>query len=1111
MNSWILIKRSLRFYWRTHLGVLLGVFTAGAVLVGALGVGDSVRATLKHLALARLGRTEFALEARDRFFRSDLAAGVERKIRTSVAPVLLLRGSVSNEDGSARVNNVQVVGVDERCWRMGGTEPLGLPQGAALNEHLALKLGAKEGETVLLRVEKPGLLPREAPLSGEEDTVTARRLSVEAILTDARFGRFSLRANQIPPSTVFLPLRRLSSLIGKEGRANTLLVALRSGEPLTLKELARSLKDSWSLDDAELEVRAIESQGEVELRTSRIFLEPPVVAAARRAGPGAVGIMTYLVNELRVRDRATPYSLVSAVGPLSQGAKLPLLSLVPPSMAENEIVVNRWLADDLSASVGDEIELTYYVVGPFRKLKEVKSVFKIRSVVPISGAALDPDLMPPFPGLAGEEDCRAWKPGVPIDLDRIRDKDEEYWDRWRGTPKAFVTLAAGRKMWHNRFGDLTAVRYSADSVTVRSVTESLLRDLDPAEIGLFFQPVRRLALEAASQALDFGQLFLGLSFFLLAASLLLVALLFVFGVEQRSEEIGTLLALGLRAKRIRRFLLAEGAVIALVGGALGVGGGFLYTKIVLWALGTVWRGAVGTSSLVFSVSSSTLIEGWAATFVIAVCAIALSLRKQVAKPARVLLARGAEFESSGGTESASGGWSLRIGLSAVAAAIGLVVLSTLVPRRIQTGLFFGSGALLLLGGIFLIRSLLSLTARRIAGSRLTLPSLALRNATRRTGRSLAVASLLACGTFLIVAVGANRRDPFRDASDRSSGTGGFALFADSTVPIYEDLNIESGRKAYNLDDRALEGVRFVPLRVRDGDDASCLNMNRARRPRLLGVNPEEFKSRGAFTFVRAAPGADPQAGWDLLRSEEGKDVVPAVGDEATVTWGLRMSVGDVLDYTDGRGRPFKVKIVGVIARSVFQGSLLISESRFIERFPSESGYRMFLIDVPGSPDRAKEVARLLARTFRREGLALVAAAERLGSFDIVENTYLSIFEALGGLGLVLGSVGLAVVVLRNVFERRNELALLQAVGFMKGRLSALVVYEHFFLVLSGVACGTVSALIAVAPSLGSSAVSVDYPLLAGLIAAVAASGLLWTWAAAYQALRGPLIQALRNE
>ncbi|MBU6401072.1 MAG: hypothetical protein KGS61_12185, partial [Verrucomicrobia bacterium] len=314
---------------------------------------------------------------------------------------------------------------------------------------------------------------------------------------------------------------------------------------------------------------------------------------------------------------------------------------------------------------------------------------------------------------------------------------------------------------------------------------------------------------------------------------------------------------------------------------------------------------------------------------------------------------------------------------------------------------------------------------------------------------------------------------------------------------------------FGLDPAALRGVKFVPLRVHNGDDASCLNLNRAQAPRLLGVDPEQLAARGAFTFAEVVKGAPSENPWRLLNQKTDDGSVPAIGDAASIQWALGKSVGDTLDYTDERGHKFKLRLVGAVANSILQGSLLIAENQFVVRFPSESGYRMFLIDAPATA--VSRISETLARGMEDQGLELTPTPRRLAEFDAVENTYLSTFQVLGGLGLLLGSVGLGVVVLRNVLERRGELALLRAVGFQSRALRRLVLSEHGALLLAGLGVGVVAALVAVAPSLLSPGAQVPYLSLALTLVAVLLGGAAWTLLATWLALRGDLLDALRNE
>jgi ABC-type antimicrobial peptide transport system permease subunit len=145
------------------------------------------------------------------------------------------------------------------------------------------------------------------------------------------------------------------------------------------------------------------------------------------------------------------------------------------------------------------------------------------------------------------------------------------------------------------------------------------------------------------------------------------------------------------------------------------------------------------------------------------------------------------------------------------------------------------------------------------------------------------------------------------------------------------------------------------------------------------------------------------------------------------------------------------------------------------------------------------------------GLELTPAPQRLAQFNAVQNTYLGTFQVLGGLGLLLGSVGLGIVVLRNVLERRGELALLVAVGFRKQQLQRLLFLENGALLAAGLALGVVAAAVAVLPALLSPGAELPYATLSLTLAAVLVNGALWTWGATRFAVRGDLLKALRNE
>ena len=1115
--------RSAAFYWRSHLSVAVGTAVAGAVLVGAMLVGDSVKYSLKESALLRLGRIHHALSTQDRFFRQDLADRLEHDLRITAAPLLLLRGIAMTDDDSGKesrqVNNIQVIGIDDRfSWFAGGDVKTPGEDEIAVNAKLAAALSIKTGDRLSIRIGKTSLLPRDAPLSSRTgDDTSHGTFTVSQIVTDKELGRFSLEANQVVPCNVFVNLRWLQQAAGVQGRANLLLAA--GAETLSSAALDESIRKVWQIEDAGLALRQFSGLNLLQLESDRVFMDPGISSAAlgatddkARNEAKPTGSLTYLVNSISTRGasgmRATPYSFVEALSP-SANRKL---GPVPLDMTDDEIIANRWLASRLSISTGDTVEVAYYELTQANKFVEKHRSFRIRGVLEMDDIASEKELCPKFPGLTDVDRCAEWDIGMPLEKDKIEDKENEaYWQTYRATPKAFITLKAGQAMWANRFGNMSAVRYPAEFSDQDLIAERLRQRLDPASIGLRFTPVRAQALKAVNEAMDFGQLFIGMSLFLIVAGLMLTGLLFAFGIQQRSTEMGALLAVGYRPRHVQLLLMQESCLTAGLGSLAGVFLGTLYTRALIWGLGNSWQGAVANSAIQYHAEPLTALKGAIACFVCAIVAMAIAMWRQSVRPARDLLS--GEFLLSAGTETV-----IRrgMGIILVLSWAGVAVAACVIGAAIMGGMhnavpaFFVAGSLLLISGLGLIRQLLLRLDH--AGARLTVPWLGVRNAGRRRARTLTAAGVLACGTFLVLAVSSMQEDVGTGAVKRSSGTGGFALFGESTLPVQGDLNRAAARTKFRLDgEPSLERVDIVALKVRDGDDASCLNLNRAQFPRLLGVDPEAFAKRHAFV-----QGNTGETMWDQLNRKLPGGAIPGlVGDKNTAMWGLEKKIGpedgDELVYRDERGEPFKVRLVGSLPMrlSVLQGSILIQDAAFAAKYPSESGYRMFLVDVPATS--AIVVKDVLSRRLSKLGLNLMSTVERLKEFNAVESTYMAMFLVLGGLGLLLGSAGMGIVVMRNIMERRGELGLLKAVGYSNAQLRVVLLTEHGLILAMGLVLGVASSVAAMWPSLFAPGVRLPYATMLLLIGGIAVCNLAWIAATVHIALRDPPLNALRNE
>ena len=1166
-----LIFASLRHHAWMHLAVALGVAVSAAVLCGALVVGDSMRGSLQEMTLARLGNVDAALVA-PRFFRAELAGEIGSRLENSspaaddrqkdlplkILPAILLDVSVEQpgDRSPRRANHVNLIATTDAAALFPNAQPFNPPgrREIVLNRPLAEQLGVEVGGAVLLRLPKLGAIPAESALGRKQDTTTSVRLTVSEIIAAAGPGRFSLQPSQRVPLSAFVALDVLQEWLEQPGKVNAILAAHDvAGAELDVAALQADLQPTLADYGLKVEPNRL---GYVAITSDQMILGPAVErqllaslsGLAEEMGTGSEHVrgrnnspangevpvpissvqptLTYLANTIACGDRAVPYSTVTAIdfaaapplGPMrtADGAAVPQLK-------DGEIALNSWAADDLQAKPGDTIRLTFFEPESLDgQVRERSAAFRLAAVVELSGAADDRGLTPTVPGVTDQLTMDDWDPPFPFDNRRIRPRDEKYWSDHGPTPKAFVSLAAGRKLWASRFGQSTSLRVAtSDELDAAALAKRLV--IDPASVGFVFQPVKAQGLAASAGTTPFEALFLGFSLFLIAAAVMLVALLFRLGVERRAAELGLLAAVGFSRRRSARILLGEGLAVAMLGGLLGVPLGLGYAWLMLLGLRTWWLPAVGTQQLALHPSPLGLAIGFAAGGVAALVAICWALwRTRKLAPRQLLAGQLETVEAVGGRTH----WPLPVGAALLLAAVALGIASRGLGEEAAAGAFFGAGAFVLAGCLVLTAFALRRGAigAAVAVGRGNLARLALRNAARHPGRSTLSMGLIAAAVFLIVAISAFRIDPSQMAVSRTSGNGGFALIAQSDRPIYFDLDTPQGRDDAGLSSPlplAGEGVgvrdsstafHVYSLRVRAGDDASCLNLYQPRQPRVLGV-PQAMVTRGGFAWAAAKDNVENP--WNLLdddihRDADGVPLVPVILEKNTANYSLHLwqGVGQRFEIDDGRGSKVRLEIVALLGNSVFQGDLLIADAAFREVFPEVSGYRLFLIETPA--ENVASLRPMLENALGDYGLATQTTTERLAAFLAVQNTYLSTFQSLGGLGLLLGTLGLAAVQLRNVFERRGELALMRAAGFRRRTLALLVLLENGVVLAAGLTIGVLAAVVALMPHLLGRA-GVPWQSLGLTLAVVFAVGLLAGALAARAVLRLPLLAALRRE
>lgn len=1095
-----LILSNLKHYRKAYLAILAGTIISTAVLTGALVVGDSVRYSLVQLTEVRLGKTRFAIEAGDRFFRQQLASELSHHTQSAVAPVLQLDGIAVNSDKNAQLNKVDVAGIDARFMNLWDTRIKPPAEDEAIvSSNTAEKLHLKPGNEFILKIRKQSKAPENAPFVSEKESFIAFRLKVTAIADERQMGRFSLKSNQSAPFNVFISLPAMSRRLEMRGNANLLLIAGTESKNLDIPTIDSLVRLSWQPEDAGLEFRKLPGNGNFEIRSARIFIDDTIAKAVKSGIPGVKAVFTYLVNDISTQKQSTPYSFVTAIDTFSGNYTL----------SGREMIISDWLANDLSAKPGDSLTLKYFKMGTLRKLTEDSTRVCIKKVLPVTDPLFDKTLMPEFPGMSDAGSCSDWETGAPVNLDKIRDKDEQYWKDYRGTPKAFISISLARRIWDNAFGHATSFRFKTDSSALNTIKITLLQYLNPAENGLAVREVFAEGQRAAENSTDFGELFLSLSFFIIAAALLLIALLFSLLAQNRLSETAVLATLGFRKNLILRVLFFEVTLVVVAGSAVGVVAGIFYNKLMLSGLNTIWQGAVNTSLLQVYLKPVTLITGFGAGVLLALLVLLFQIGSNLRKPLAELV-KGVEIQSPRGDRS-------RKIISYMFAALFFVLAVSFIAYSIvseQSDVaipFLTAGGLILIAGITLLYGLL--VHQSVNKITTTVPgffSLVFRNVNLKRRRTLAAVALLAMGTFSVIITGANRKTFYGAENTRESGTGGFLFWAESTIPVQYDLNSAEGKRKYGFaDETELSDVKFLHMLRLDGNDASCLNLNQVSQPAILGVNPAYFDLNQSFSFLKLDPAAEEQHPWLVLNTPLGTGIIPGFADQTVIQWGLRKKVGDTLLYKDEQGAVLKIKLMGGLDNSIFQGNILVSEKLFARHFPSAGGSRVMLID--GEFAKRNQIAERLSYLFQDYGMALTSASGRLAQFNSVENTYLSVFMLLSGLGIIIGTAGLGIVLLRNLADRKKEMALYQAIGFTRRYIIRIILIENLLILLAGIGIGTLSAFAGILPSFLSPAFQLPATYLLIILLLITANGIAWIFFPTHSALRGNQVKALRKE
>jgi len=1020
LNRHSLISSSRKYYLKFYRLVVIAVVIMMAVLTGSLLLGDSVRGTLSDRVSERLGSAETVITGGTGFVNEQIMLSPQL---SNARGYLLTQGFVSS---SGKLLPVYVWGTD--------ADSIGYDE-ALINEPLASKLefpnGAPSlreragGEALSLHLPAHSLVPS-GSLFVTKTYSTQMRVCIKGVKNVKDGGNLLLKNEQTLPLNIFVNRQQLNEVMDMKGKMNMIL----SDDVLLEEDIAKLWNPT--LSGVHLTDTTLTYDG--------IFISDDIVRSVKPQ----TTYFSYLVNEIICNTDTVPYSFVTAVD-IWKGTPL----------SGKDIILSDYAASRLHVEVGDSVRMAYFLARDLKNLETKEQKFRVKAIEPMSAFIKDSLLKADFPGLSNVEKCTDWDSDLPIKMDHIHKQDEDFWYKYKNTPKAIVAYDAVVSDWGNSFGTATALRLSPHSNRDSSISEwGSLPTGEGGGIGhssLFMTVIhpRSQGLYSANNGTDFSSLFMALGFFIILSAILLMQNPLVEMFELRKKELLLYTQIGFTKRSIERLIFRESFSVILFASPFGVLAGVLYSAITLWLLGNVWSGATHTEGFMLHVNILTLFIGWFTGIVI--CAITLWLVVRNTSNSKV------KDDVRDSRKSHK---------DIVASVLLLAVITAVICNFIwlhSMVVFIICGLLWIVTFGLFLSSFIQKKTMQTESRNMSFRQMIWQSVYDSRKQQMLAYWALSMGVFTVFAVGLNRPD-FTDSSLKDKVTGGYDLYIDSRVPIQYDLNNTDVRRKLSLS-HLPDSTQFLHFLRHSQDEASCLNLNKVLTPTVLGVDLEDMKSFG----LTIKP----------------SDMPSVYIDEEALIWSMMKSVGDTITYKDGNGNDVKVLIAGSYPTGIFHGNAIMSKTDFRKLWPRESGVEVLLVK---SSD-AVAASELLSTAISEYGLSIQTTNERMLMFFEVTDTYLIIFLTLGGLGLLLGIFCLIIVVRKNLVANLRTIDIYRSIGYSATRIRKILLHENIIIPLFAMFTGAIGAVISIsANALGAGFSTILQALLSLLILCAA---LVW--------------------
>ena len=1019
--------------------IALAVVVAVAVIIGSLVVGDSVRSSLVKRVEERLGKTETIIFSRYSYLNDSILKKLDCHSTLNIeSPEKIVKGALLSNGFVSIAGKLIPVTV----W---GRDDMGIKKGQTkINSALHNEIKASQSKDIVLRLPSAGMVPLGSMYVTDTYT-TSLRLELESVISFEHGGNINLKNEQIIPLNIFVNREELAEALEIPGKINIILSDMIISE--------EDFASVWNYACSGLKVSPSHCELDPQppapiittITSDRIFIQNKAVETLHNRDSTSNRIYSYLANSINSQflipdsKLSIPYSFITAVDYFEGQALKP-----------DEIILSDYAAHRLKARLNDTISIAYFISRQFKTLIEDSIFLRVSKIVPLKNFQENKTLVADFPGLSNVERCTDWDSDLPINMALITDEDEDYWSKYKNTPKALVPYSSLAPRWENSFGSATALCINRD--------ENKLSDLKYEMFDIQLIYPREAGIAAAKSGVDFASLFLSLGFFIIISAAMLMMVPLSEMLFRRRDELNLLKSTGFTKKRIIQLLWRESAPVVFASAIIGVIAGLAYTYIVLLLLGNVWKGATHTEGFKLYPDLLTIAIGMFISiifsFTLLYFRIVRTLKKDFSTQITPILQINTDFYLKKNTlkKICENRFNLRhLRASSTFSTFTFITLLTINIFFLKSPLLYVcTGIMFLFTGWAWFEFLIN--KRNDASLQFNSSKLLWSSLFYSKKQVMLSFITLASGVFIVFSVGLNRQG-FADSSQIRTATGGFSLWCETSVPVYHNIQTEEGRAKLALKDLPKE-TQAMQLLKYNADDASCLNLNKVVTPNVLGIDMKDFEN----------------SVFKITAKSSQNSAIPALVDETVLMWSLGKKLGDTLVYTGDKGQQVAIQLAGTHQNSIFQGHILIDKTLFSEIWSEISGSEIMLVKVPD--EEIENTKMLISQALNNYGVRVMTTGERFKLFNSVTDTYLTIFLTLGGLGLLLGIFSFIIVVRKNILARMKEIALYRSLGYNEKRLIDLLYKENIFIPLSAIATGALGSLLGIISGFGNVSIGI---------------------------------------